>query len=140
MPIKNYTTKINQGQTVAEIQALLAAKGAQSIMVDYENGDPTALAFMVKWQGQEVPFRLPCNWEGALAALKRDRRKVDETQARAIAWRIVKDWVAAQMAIIEAGQATLQEVFLPYALVNKQTTLFQRMTIDPGRLLGAGEL
>ena len=140
MPIKNYTTKVDQNRTVSEVQALLAAKGARSIRVDYdEKGLPAALAFMVKWREQEVPFRLPVNWEGVAATLKRDRRKVDDARARDVAWRIVKDWCAAQMAIIESGQASLAEVFLPYAMVGPQTTLFESMQTDPSRLLGDGK-
>ena len=36
-------------------------------------------------------------------------------QATRVAWRIVKDWLAAQLAMIEAGLVDLEEVFLPYA-------------------------
>ncbi len=36
-------------------------------------------------------------------------------QAARVAWRIIKDWVEAQIAIIDAGMATVTQVFLPYA-------------------------
>jgi len=48
-------------------------------------------------------------------------------QARRIAWRFIKDWVAAQMALIEAQQATLAQVFLPYAVVAGGGAMVQTM-------------
>jgi hypothetical protein len=53
------------------------------------------------------------------------RLKTREQAAR-IAWRIVKDWVEAQLAIIEAEMASRPEVFLPYAQTNTGETIFQR--------------
>jgi hypothetical protein len=32
-----------------------------------------------------------------------------------VAWRIIKDWTEAQLALVQAGVAELAEVFLPYA-------------------------
>ena len=37
----------------------------------------------------------------------------------------VRDWIMAQMAIIEAGQVQLDEVFLPYLTDGKGRTLYQ---------------
>ena len=44
--------------------------------------------------------------------------KCNEQQAQKVAWRIIKDWVEAQMAIVEAQMADVAEVFLPYAVTN----------------------
>ena len=59
-------------------------------------------------------------------------------QARRVAWRILKDWVAAQLAIVEAEQAQMAEVFLPYA-VESQTgqTMFQLFLEQHARELPA---
>lgn len=45
--------------------------------------------------------------------------------AQKVGWRILKDWVAAQMAIVEAGAAELAEVFLPYAMQRDGKTMYQ---------------
>lgn len=146
MGILNYTTKIAPMKTANEIQGLLAAKGAKSINIDYQNGGPIALYFKIEVNCQEVIFRLPCNSDGVEKAMNKDRsippRYKNREQAKCVAWRIVKDWVEAQLAIIESGQAELAEVFLPYAvIVSTGQTLFERMKAEPTRLLtdAAGE-
>ncbi len=143
MPILNYTTSIQAQKTAGEIQSILAIKGAHSIAIDYEAAQPVALTFRLNIREQDVSFRLPCNWRGVEDVMRYDKkcpqRFKNSEQARRVAWRIVKDWVEAQLAIIESGQAEVAEVFLPYAITQSGETLFQRMTNDPSRLLTAGD-
>lgn len=142
MPILNYTTTIPAERTVMEIHQVLARAGAKSINVDYDDeGLPQSVTFLVKVQENWVNFRLPSNYTGVLAALQNDptipRRLATVAHARRVAWRITKVWVEAQMAIIEARQAELAEVFLPYAVPNTGRTLYQDFKL--GRLmLGEG--
>jgi hypothetical protein len=141
MPILNYTTQVKASKTVGEIQTKLAQAGALSVSVSYdEKRQPDALVFAIQIHGEFVNFKLPSNWQGVFAAMKKDRsvprRFQNEEQARQVAWRIVKDWVEAQLAIIEAGMATLPEVFLPYAIMANGLTVYQQF--ESGRLLGAG--
>jgi hypothetical protein len=131
--IKNYTTKVSEGKTVSEIMQMLAEKGASRVQVEYdEQNRPKALAFMIMVNDVTIPFQLPCNFEGVLNAMvkqykdswtRSDKRKDAKflEQSRRCAWRIIKDWVAAQMALIEAEQATLAEVFTPYMKIKGMT-------------------
>jgi hypothetical protein len=138
----NYTTEIEAIKTAGEIMGILASKGAQSIMMDYKQGEPVALSFKIAVNGQEVGFKLPCNVGGAFKAMQRmsiPPRYANEEQAKRTAWRIVKTWVEAQMALIECGQAEMAEVFLSYAITGTGQTLFQRIQQNPSRLLGEGE-
>lgn len=50
-----------------------------------------------------------------------------------VAWRIVKDWVEAQMAILESEQVQMDEVFLPYMVNNRGQTIFE--VYQSGQLL-----
>lgn len=141
MAIKNYTTSIDPAKTVGEIQAILARGSAKSVSVDYEKGYPEAIKFSLIVGKSEIWFRLPCNVDGVFASMKRDRlpRSYCNTdQARRTAWRIIKDWVDAQMAIIEAGQSKAAEVFFPYILQPTGETLFQKFE-DQQLRLGTGE-
>ena len=42
-----------------------------------------------------------------------------------MAWRIIKDWIEAQLAIVEAEMVEMAEVFLPYAVTKSNKTLYQ---------------
>ena len=70
-------------------------------------------------------FQLPANVDGVCEVFKRQKIKADMEQAKKTAWRNVRDWVLAQMAFIEAGNATLQEAFLPYLTNKEGQTLYQ---------------
>jgi hypothetical protein len=101
MPILNYTTKISPSKTVGEIQEILAKHGANKIMIDYENGTPTAVTFQIDTPYGTQAVRLPANATGCLLAMRRDKIKTDELQAERVAWRIVKDWVEAQIRCLK---------------------------------------
>jgi hypothetical protein len=137
VPIKNYTTEVGVDRTIGEISSMLASHGARSVQVDYDGtGKAEGVGFNFPVAGQMIHFRLPANVEGVHAALQRNPDKAaarrghrrilsTEEQARKVAWRILKDWVAAQMAIVEAGAAEIAEVFLPYAMVHEGQTMYQ---------------
>ena len=140
MAILNYTTQIDANKTVGEIQSILARKGANQISIEYDEGLPAALKFQILYQEQPVFFRLPCNVEGVYSSLCRAKvpsSKRTKQQARRVAWRIIKDWIEAQLAIVESQQAQMTEVFLPYALDNQGNTFFQAFT-ESRKLLTAG--
>ena len=85
-------------------------------------------------------FRMPARIESIYDVLSRDRevpkRLKTHEQASRVAWRIVKDWIEAQAAIVEAEQAEVVEVFLPYAQ-NSATgeTLYQALEQNGFQLL-----
>lgn len=148
MAILNYSTKVDPHRSVNEIQKILGAKGCRSISIDYDaSGNPQAVCFLLVVGDNEVYFRLPRNAEGVLAALKKAKNAGDlrmswsditKERAEWISWRIVKDWVEAQMALIEAGQAQMAEVFLPYAVTNQLgQTMFQRFIESNTKQLAA---
>ena len=151
MPIKNYTTAIAEDKTVGEIMGLLAGKGARSIQINYDQQNrPDAVSFILALPGGfPVPFRLPCNFDGVFKSLARnykdrgarqrfERNPESMVQARRVAWRIIKDWVAAQLALVEAEQAQMAEVFLPYAVHESGQTMFQRFVENQTKALPAG--
>jgi len=48
-------------------------------------------------------------------------------QAVRVAWRILKDWVAAQMAILETEMVKLEQIFLPYVETPDGRTVYERL-------------
>lgn len=127
MPLLNYTTKVNVFNTLGEIQAQLVKHGAKKIMQDYdEAGHITALAFMIDTPLGTRGVRLPANAEAVHAVLIQQKVKCDRDQAERVAWRIIKDWVEAQMAILESEMVQMDEIFLPYMIDRSGKTLFQK--------------
>ena len=129
MPIKNYTTEVDAKKTCGEITGLLASKGAKRVQVDYDDkSNATAVSFIFPVHDMPVYFQLPCNVDGVLKCLKTQKGVPwsckNEAQARRVAWRILKNWLEAQLAIVEAGAAQMAEVFLPYAMHQDGKTMF----------------
>ena len=128
MAIKNYTSKIPTIKSLAEIQADLAIHGARKIMIEYDNnGKASGITFCIEVNGTLAGFYLTANVAGVLSVFKEQHIKEDREQAERTAWRNVRDWVLAQMSFVECGNATIEEVFLPYLTDGKQT-LFQAYT------------
>lgn len=130
MTIKNYTTTISVNKTIGEIQGILSKHGATAIMTEYDNGNVTGLSFKIMTPRGELGIRLPSNTDRVLQVLKNQKKnnaKVKDTfeQANKVAWRIIKDWVDAQMAILETEMVEMEQIFLPYVLNNKGKTLYQ---------------
>ena len=131
MAILNYTTSIAAEKTGSEIQRKLAKAKAQAVLCEYDdNAIMVAISFRMLTPYGLVFFRLPANIPGVYKALKSanvPKRLQTEEQAARVAWRIVKDWVEAQLAIVEAGMAEITEVFLPYAQHSTGETVFQAL-------------
>lgn len=118
MPILNYTTTIDAGKTVAEIQMSLGAAGAQHTYLKFYQQEPIALVFEL----HGTVYQLPCRTDIILALLLKTQSIPKglrtEKQALRVAWRILYDWTKAQLAIIQSGMVDAEEVFMPYKVVN----------------------
>lgn len=124
MPIKNYTSNVDSYTSLGELQGALARGGASKILVDYEGGKPTGVTFMLQTDRGAQGFALPANVDGVMEVFRRQKVRADRDQAERTAWRNIRDWVLAQMAFIESGAVTMDEVFLPY-LSDGKKTLYQ---------------
>ncbi len=131
MAILNYTTSIKCEKTIMEIQKCLVKHGATKITTDYADQIPVGVTFCLLMSGSLVAFSLPVNYNGVLKSMSTDKkvpkRLVTQEQALKVSWRIIKDWVEAQLAIVEAQLAEMAEVFLPYAVTNNGKTLYQEI-------------
>ena len=126
MAIKNYTTTIDVYKSLGEIQGVLASHGARKIMVDYdEAGLPMGVAFGIETPVGPRGFLLPANVAGVRAVFAKQKIREQDGQAERTAWRNVRDWIMAQMAIIEAGQVAMEEIFLPYLTDSRGRTMYQ---------------
>lgn len=144
MPVLNYTTEVAAEKTAAEVQVILARGKARTVAVEYDgSGRPTAIGFEVATQYGPRTFLLPVNAEKVFALMCRQRvapRYRTTAQAERVAWRILKDWVEAQLAIVATEMVTLEQVMLPYMRTGDGSTVYERY--EARRLLlgeGSGE-
>lgn len=134
MAILNYTTTIDAFKTVSEIEYILMKHKALSIMKNYDGESITGLSFLIDTGMQQVPVRLPVKVDECLKVLKREKQKsprcnikATREQAERVAWRILKDWVEAQMALLDIEMVRFEEIFLPYIETGNGQTVYQRL-------------
>lgn len=146
MPLLNYTTTVASEKTAATIAQILAGAGARSVLTEYARagevaGRPCGLAFSLEGPTGVHQYRLPVDIAAVEGVLKRDRsiaaRFKTREQAERVAWRILKDWVEAQVAIIATRMVAADEVFLPYMLVAPDVTVYNAF-LEERLALGAG--
>ena len=136
MALLNYTTTVKADKTAGEIIQKLAGAGASAILLNYddEHGILIGLSFKIRSPHGELPFILPVNDKAVEEVLRRQyhqgrvpRSVLADGQARRVAWRILKDWVEAQLALIETEMVTLEQVFFPYLQTGPNgETLYER--------------
>ena len=128
--LKNYTSTVPASRAMAFIENKLVQNGAKRILKTYdEDGRVEAMCFALNIDGVDVHFKLPArvaNCEAVLRANLSSRARPETIkkipdQALRTAWKIVSDWVEAQMAMIELAQIEVMEVFMPYIFDGKQT-------------------
>jgi len=135
MALLNYTTKIQAEKTASEIQRILANHGARAVMIEYDiGGQIEALSFKAQTPNGDVGIKLPIDIKATMRVMERQvtlrkipRSFANEGQARRVAWRIIKDWVEAQMAILETEMVKLEQIFLPYVVSDDGRTVYERL-------------
>lgn len=133
MAILNYTTTIESYKTVAEIEKILVKHKAKSIMKDYQDESIVALSFLIDVGYNQIPIKLPAKIEECYMVLCNEKKngtkniKATKEQAERVAWRILKDWIEAQMALLDINMVKFEEVFMPYIVDSNGRTLFEKL-------------
>lgn len=131
--IKNYTS--NSKQTFDAIQKTLITHKAKQVLFEYgEAGQVKSLAFVLDISGNLVGFKLPARVEEVRKIFENEGYRFKEDQPYKTAWANIRDWLEAQMAMIDTGQVKIEEVFLPYAVNHEGKTYFEVIS-DKGYLL-----
>lgn len=149
MALLKYTTEINVEKTVGQIMGKLQAAGAVSILTEYDDRtkEIKGIAFRIATPHGVMPYLLPADVARTTALLKKQAElgRVPKTALRQgqparIVWRILYEWLESQLALIEIGSATLDQIMLPYTVMGNRS-LYQVLQ-DGGmaKLLGSGEV
>lgn len=142
--LKNYSTSVPESKSISEIEQILVKFGASAIFKEYNgDGSTKAISFQVKTEHGNMPFKIPMNDRAIAKYLseqyERDSKckevESDLDTARRIGWRIFKDWIHAQLSIVQLKQVKVEEVFLPYAF-NYETGKTFYETIESNKFKG----
>jgi hypothetical protein len=141
MSLKNYTTEVDAGKTVGEIQAILAKHGITSIQIEYDEGVARGIKFAAFLLGQPQWFHLDCNADAVLGTLQSQKvppKYQTRDQAFRVGWRIMKDLVDAQLAAVSIKQVELAQAFFGFAVDGRGENAFQIYKEQKQKQLTAG--
>jgi hypothetical protein len=142
MALLNYATRVPAERTMAELQVILAKAGAREVLAQWdENGKPAGLGFAVDTSYGRRTFVLPVNTEKVHHVLLRQKvgaRYETSEHASWVAWRILKDWVEAQVAIVQTEMVTLDQVMLPYMRADSEGRTVYELVVGHALGLPAG--
>jgi hypothetical protein len=126
-PILNYTTTVAAAKTASEVQGILGKAGASTVLVRYEQGRAVGVVFELATPLGVGQYVLPVRVDAVRKVLYRDAppRYRSAEQAERVAWRIAKDWLEAQVALVQAGAADMAEVMMPYLTTSSGQTMYE---------------
>lgn len=130
MPLLNYTTSVPVSRTISEMTKLVARLGARQVMTSFDDaGDPSGLSLSLSTDYGMRTFTLPIDVDVVHNRLVADPKvtaaKSSREQAARVAWRIGKDWLEVQVAIVEAEMVKFDQVMLPYMHDDRGQTMWQ---------------
>jgi hypothetical protein len=129
----NWSTQVDAGSTALECIKILTKHGASKAGISIgEDQIPDGIEFIIKTSFGPRGYSLTVNSAATEKVLKKawrdgriEPRFTTPEQAKRVAWRVLKDWLEAQMALIEMGLVELPQVMLPYLRVDKDLTMYQ---------------
>lgn len=123
MALLNYTTTVEAYKTVSEIEKILV-----------DHGVITSLSFLINTGSNDVPIKLPVRIDDVLLVLTEQKKihpkagiKATRDQANRVAWRIMKDWIEAQMALLDIRMVRFEEIFLSYIETANGMTIYEKL-------------
>jgi hypothetical protein len=128
--LKNYTAEAPVERSIAKIEEILVRHGTTRFYKEYKDSELVGVVFVVPLLNGELPVKLPARIEQVRQRLYGKRSAYTpamSSQAQRTAWANIRDWIDAQIALIETGQVKLEEIFLPYTVDTSGTTLYERM-------------
>jgi hypothetical protein len=129
--IKNYRSRQSPFNSITLIEELVVKRmNATQFFKEYKEGTIVAVVFVIPTKHGYRSFKLPARVDQVIRVLYGEKKQYSPyewDQARITAWANVRDWVDAQVALIETEQVKVEEVFLPYMANERGETLFEVM-------------
>jgi hypothetical protein len=127
--LKNVHTGVSAIKTIAEIEECLGQMGATGILKSMDKGENrvhvTAVIFQMSLNDRNYRYRLPMEIEKARSVIKEmvelkiipykfSQEPLCTERAEMVGWRIVKDWIYAQLSLSKMNLADSLQIFLPF--------------------------
>lgn len=149
--MKNYTSQVDAERSIEQIEEMLVRAKAMNISKQYTDMRVTAILFTLKVPEAPAPLaiQLPANVDAVARVLSQGKKSGPtakqkaqfaqrmRNQAERTAWRLMYDWLAVQLSLIEMRQADAAQVFLPFAWNGRQTFYEEIRSAGFVPLLGA---
>lgn len=129
--LKNYRARTDNA--FDDIQRILVAHGAKSLTFDYDQGRAVGVTFTIVVRNERLSFHMPARVQNVERLLSKQQHwrqpltEIHKQQAYRTAWANIRDWLAAQMALVETEMVQMEEIFLPYLLTPTGESLFFAM-------------
>jgi len=126
--LKNYRSDSTRSFEV--IQQCLAEHGVKRMINEYDNnGRISSITFSIMVNENELGVKLPARVDNVEKILYGDKKLTDaqREQSYRTAWANIRDWVTAQMALIDTNMVKMEEVFLPYVVDQQGVSLFEKL-------------
>jgi len=140
MALKNYTSTSSLPNIFSAIEKTLATHKAKQIIRDYDNnGRIVSISFVIETNKGILGIRLPARFSKVEQIFKEQNIRYNPDQPYRTAWATIRDWVDAQMALIDWEMVKPEEVFLPYAVNKNGQTFFEVMQESGFKLLESSQ-
>ena len=103
-------------------------------MKSYEGEDVTSLSFLIDTGNGNIPVKLPVRLDDVFQVLTEQKKahpkaniKATREQANRVAWRILKDWIEVQMALLDMQMVKFEEIFLSYIETADGKTVYEKL-------------
>lgn len=137
--LKFKTSEVPFSQSVSRIEAMLALRGAKSILKEYDTeGRLDGLAFQIIVDGANWSYKMPARVaeieKMLVARIRRPKKELlakARAQAERTAWKLQAEWLEIEMTLIDLRQRDIREVFLPCLYdAKKGRTFFEQLAHD----------
>ena len=126
MKLKNYTSSSPLPNIFNAIEKTLAEHKAKQIIRDYDGqGRISSISFVIDTSKGSIGIRLPARFDKVERLFQEQGINYKPEQPYRTAWATLRDWIDAQMALIDWEMVKPEEVFLPYAVNRDGRTYFE---------------
>lgn len=139
------STEVDVARTIGDIMGVLGRyPRVRRVAQHWEGGGPSGIEFAIELPGGlEYSYRLPVRVESVwkkLQTLRNYKHAKTRDQAARVAWRQTYRWLEAQLAMIDTGNSSTEEIFMPFMLdKERKQTYFEAFQAEHLKLLTAAD-